>query len=125
MTVHPLSREIALLCFLAAFVTGTRCAVQTFQDENIRAVTVRLLDGRTGRPVKHDPMNIWFGNEKHPIYPNTDTKGEVVVKVNAAKFREIRAMASVHADCCFKRDDSSGMQVKYSVGRNRIERCCK
>ena len=104
-----------MLYFVAASTTGRLCSAQTVKDGDTRAVKVRLLNGKTGKPVKNDPLNIWFGSETHPIYPATNSDGEAVVKINAAQYQEIRVMASVHADCRFKGDSRLGMQMKYSL----------
>lgn len=81
---------------------------------DVNKIVVRVLNGKNGKPIKHDTPNIWLGSETH-INPKTDSNGEIVVDIREVDPKEIRVMPNVYADCRFRDDHMSGMKVKYSL----------
>lgn len=84
-------------------------------NDAAQVITVRLLNGKTGKPIKNDRPNIWFGDAKDPINPHISSNGEAVVSVNDAQFQELRVAPNQYADCRFKGDSLAGISVKYSL----------
>jgi len=108
--------KFALLSLVAAAVmTGLYPVQNTAAEATTQTIKVLLLNGKTGKPIKNDTPNIWFGDAKFTINPHTNSNGEVVVSVNEAQSQELRILPNLYADCRFKGDSTAGMGVKYSL----------
>jgi hypothetical protein len=109
-------RHVILLYFVAVTAAGRLNPAQsTTVEGTTQTIKVRLVNGKTGNPIKNDTPNIWFGDATHPINPATNSDGEAVVNVNVAQFQELRIMPNLYADCRVKEDRNTGMRVKYSL----------
>jgi hypothetical protein len=77
-------------------------------------IIVRLLNGKNGKPIKHEFPNIWLGDAKFPTSPQAE-KGDVNLEIGAIQPREIRVMPNYYVDCRFGRDTLDGNLLKYSL----------
>jgi hypothetical protein len=77
-------------------------------------ITVRLINGKNGKPVSDDAPNIHFAgdNARYGGNPPTNSNGEVVVSVHSP---DIEVMPNLYADCRYKHDSTAGLGVKYSI----------
>jgi hypothetical protein len=104
-----------LLVLLAATFWAAPSAAQNSSGvATPLTITVRLINGKNGKPIKDDTPNIRFAGE-NGIYgdnPATNSSGEVVVKVHSP---DIEVMPNLYADCRYKHDSTAGIEVKYSV----------
>ena len=107
------SNFVGIVIFLLA---GTPC----FGQQSIQAgghldrITVRMLNGKNGKPIRHEVPNIWLSNAKYPSNPLAE-KGEVTLEIDSTQPREIRVMPNYYVDCRFKGDTIEGLSLKYSV----------
>ena len=84
-------RIAALGFFLLSFTAGTAIAQQ---------ITVQLLDGRNGHPLKNQVLDLWFGNHPSaaPLQARTGQNGTAVVNV-PEDARTFVAAGEWSADC--------------------------
>jgi hypothetical protein len=77
-------------------------------------ITIRLLNGRTGKAIRDKSFNVWLGNGKMLLLtPNQN--GEIVLDASNVQPREIRVLPNTRFDCRFERDVSSGSRITYSL----------
>ena len=102
---------------MAAFLLIDFCPAQNASHEvALRKITIRLLNGKTGKPVKNDTPSIWFDDAKSPIFPRMIADGEGVIEVNNSQFREMRIFPSENVDCRYKGVSFDGVIFpKYSL----------
>ena len=84
----------------------------------LKTITLRILNGRSGKPVRNEFPNIWVAAATFHLVPapRTDSKGEVVVDITEAQPYEIRVSPNYYVDCRFKGDQIIGADIKYSLG---------
>lgn len=100
----------------ATLLTGFCLAQNSPVTSGTTTVTVRLLNGRNGKPIKDDTPNIWVGNAARPNNPLTNSHGDVLVQIDVPQPQEtIRVLSNWYADCRFEGDRDDGMHVNYSL----------
>jgi len=108
-----LFRMTSVACFLAIVLFPMQQA--SVPKAGVNKIVLRVLNGKSGKPIKHDSPSIWLGNTQHPMNPPTDSKGEIMVDIHEAEPREIRVMPNWYADCRFRDDHAAGMKVRYPL----------
>jgi hypothetical protein len=104
-----------LLTLVAVTMFIPTCPPQNSDvDAATQIITVRFLNGKTGKPIKGDTPNIWLSDTKRPNDP-TDPNGGVVFSLERTRFKELRVLPNLYKDCRFKPDTTAGMNVKYSL----------
>jgi hypothetical protein len=106
---------VLLFLVTATAMTGSHSVRAIGADDTTQVVKVRLLNGKTGKPIKNDTPNVWFDDAKDRSNPQTNSNGEVVVSLNDAQFQDLRVLPNLYADCRFKGNSTAGMSVKYSL----------
>jgi len=106
---------VFLSLIAATVITGFYPAQHSGTDDATQIITVRLINGKTGKPMRNDTPNIWLGDAKNPINLHPNSNGEAVVKVNDAQLQAVRVLPDLYADCRFKGDSIAGLNVKYSL----------
>jgi hypothetical protein len=107
--------KFALVCLVAAIMAGQQPIQNAGAEATTRTVTVRLLNGKNGKPIKNENPNIWIGDAARPSNRYTNSRGEIVVSVTDTRSQELRVLPDWYSDCRFKDDSEAGMQVKYSL----------
>jgi hypothetical protein len=98
------------------FAVGLYAAQNASERPDTVNVTVRLLNGKSGKPIKKDFPNIGVGDTGCRGNPKTDTRGEVVLSVDIKRDRYIRASPNYYADCRVKDDQYNTIdETKYSL----------
>jgi hypothetical protein len=98
------------------FAVGLCGAQNASEPPDTVKITVRLLNGKSGKPIKNDFPNIWVGDPAWGENPKTDTRGEVVLSVDIKRDRYIRVAPNYYADCRVKGDQNNGLdETKYSL----------
>jgi hypothetical protein len=106
---------VFLLLVTATVTRGFYPAQSVGAGDATQIFKVRLLNGKTGKPIKNEAPNIWFGDAKSPINSRTNADGEVTVAVTDAQLQELRVLPNWYADCRYKGDSVAGMSVKYPL----------
>ncbi|HUI43583.1 MAG TPA: hypothetical protein VL523_16600 [Terriglobia bacterium] len=78
-------------------------------------ITVRLINGTNGKPIKDKKVNIWLGGAGIS-WSDTDSKGRITLDVTSVQPPEIAVLPNFVFDCRSEKDSASGRLVKYSLG---------
>jgi hypothetical protein len=71
---------LALLLLSSSFVAGP----QVSPDNSARSgvlITIKVLNGKNGRPVWRESPNVYIGNSTENINPRTDRHGQANVRI--------------------------------------------
>ena len=68
-------------------------------------VVIRVLDGKSGKPVKNLDINVYLDHSKSPMFPfpRTDSKGETVVDLAGIEPPQLALFPADLVDCRFDR----------------------
>lgn len=92
---------LGLSLFLVAGCTG-------------QTITVRLLNGKNGKPITDREFNIWLGDRGN-VLRNTDSNGEIKMYIADVTPRTIRVLPDFRFDCRSKQDFGRGDRIEYSL----------
>jgi hypothetical protein len=87
------------------------CAVCPAQQS---IITIRLLNGKNGKPITDRDFNIWLGNSNN-LLRDTDLRGEIKMDVTDVNPRKIRVLPDFRFDCRSKQDFGEGRLIEYSL----------
>lgn len=94
---------------LAAFLLVTEiCPAQQ------GSIVIRLVNGRTGKPIRDRQVNIWLGAERMASI-DANAHGEIPVDLTATSSHEIRFSPDFRHDCRFDTGFSKGDTLPYSL----------
>jgi hypothetical protein len=77
-------------------------------------ITVRLLNGKNGKPIPDRNFNIWIGDAGNVLH-DTDSQREIKLDVTNAKPRTIRVLPDFRFDCRSNRDFGRGDRIEYPL----------
>lgn len=77
-------------------------------------IVIRLLNGKTGKPIRNKSFNVWIG-DGGMLLLNTDRRGEISLDVSNVPPREVRISPNTRFDCRSKHDFAAGYRIKYSL----------
>jgi hypothetical protein len=107
-------RDLAQYVLFVVICIGLCPAQSASSDQSVHKITVRFLNGKTGKPIKDDVPNFWFGDTIGAMNYPTNSKGEVILRATGTD-KEIRVLPNLYADCRFKSDTPTGRLIEYSV----------
>jgi hypothetical protein len=108
--------KLALLSLFAATIVTGFLLQNSPGTNSTQTITVRLLNGKNGKPIKDDTPNIWLGGSTRPDNPLTNSHGDVLINVDGPQAQEIiRVLSNWYADCRFEGDRDDGMHLNYSL----------
>jgi hypothetical protein len=108
--------KLSLFFFVATmFAIGLKVPQTARTQMTASTVIIRFLNGKNGKPIKGDRPNILLGDSINLGNPRTDSRGEIVVNVKDAQFRDLRVSPNIYKDCRIKPDNTLGYNVKYSL----------
>ena len=76
-------------------------------------ITIKVLNGKTGKPVWRESPNIWIDKEPS-INPYTNLHGKATIKVSSSA-AQLRITPDFGHECRWKDGDSAKMRVSYSI----------
>lgn len=102
-------RRLITFVFLVVVFSSTQA--------NAKTVIVRFVNGKNGKPARDRNINVWFGEQGPSLWPTGDPNGEIRLEISDDRNAptEIRVMPNYFFDCRFRRDESGGSSVKYSI----------
>jgi hypothetical protein len=103
----------SLLSFCAIIFATALCLSEPPKEH--REIKIRFLDGRTGKPIKNDKPNIWYGDARDPINPSMDANGEVTLEVTDISATELRIAPNFYVDCRNRKGDKAADSTKYPL----------
>ena len=83
------------------------------QEATPVSITVKVLNGKTGKPVWRESPNIWIDKEPH-INPYTNLEGKAKIKVSSSA-TQLRITPDFGHECRWKESPSAKMTVSYSI----------
>jgi hypothetical protein len=95
--------EIPSLNLIACFLL---CAAQQHPPSVAEGDTliIRLLNGKTGKPVKNSVINVWLEDAQiAALNPTTDSNGEIHLRIADAQSRTLRFLPGDSVDCRYKK----------------------
>jgi hypothetical protein len=106
--MKPLQIAVVLLSLLVVCPTQ-----QTGASSG--TIILRMLNGKTGKPIKHDLTNIWLGDAATFSLVQTNSKGEITINIGNVQPFEIRVLPGNHVDCRSIDSEKGGRLVRYSI----------
>ena len=77
-------------------------------------IILRLLNGRTGKPITDRSFNVWLGSSGNVLH-DTNSSGEIKLDVAKITPPSIRVLPDHRFDCRSERDVTSGDRTEYSL----------
>jgi hypothetical protein len=79
------------------------------------SITIRILNGKTGKPVTDELPNIWFDDAKDATNIPTNAKGEISLPIGTPEPQNIRFLPNHYVDCRYAKDRVGGMRLKMPL----------
>ena len=77
--------------------------------------TIRVLNGKTGRPVTDELPNLWFDDARDAFNIPTNAEGEIKVAIGNPEPQNIRFLPNHYVDCRYSKESVGGLQVKIPL----------
>jgi hypothetical protein len=100
----------ALACVSCSFTQQPKST-----ESKPSSFTIRILNGKTGRPVTDELPNIWFGDAKDAFGIPTSAEGEIKVPIGNPEPQNIRFLPNHYVDCRYAKDRVGGLRLKIPL----------
>ncbi len=99
-----MTRYFLILVLLLLTTLG---ASQQPTPSNGYTITIRVLNGKTGKPVKDEKPNVSLGDPADPTNPATDSNGEIHLHISSQHPKTLGFLPNYYVDCRYKREEFS------------------
>ena len=99
-----MTRYFLILTLL--LITALGASQQPTAPDNGYTITIRVLNGKTGKPVKDEKPNVSLGDAGDPTNPATDSNGEIHLHITS-RHRSLGFLPNYYVDCRYKKDQPS------------------
>src|SRR5579859_4528233 len=96
-------------------VTGSFPQQPKSTESKPSSFTIRILNGKTGKPVTDELPNIWFDDAKEAFGIPTNAEGEIKVPIGNPEPRNIRFLPNHYVDCRYAKDRVGGLLLKMPL----------
>lgn len=100
------------MCLVSVFCLSHQRNSEVGDDQSI---TILVLNGRTGKPVKNEKVNVWLGEAKDAVFLETDSSGQIQMRTGNTQEKTLRFLANWYVDCRYKKNQPHPMNLGYSV----------
>jgi hypothetical protein len=77
--------------------------------------TIRILNGKTGKPVTDELPNIWFDDAKDAFGIPTNAEGEIKVPIGKPEPQNVRFLPNHYVDCRYSKDWVGALRLKIPL----------
>lgn len=78
-----------------------------------QSITILVLNGKTGKPVENEKVNVWLGEAKDAVFLETDSNGKIQLRIGSNQEKTLRFLPNWYVDCRYGKNGPQLMNLKF------------